>query len=307
MMRSPTPSGAGPRDGAVGLAYAVAAFVFWGLAPIYFKALQAVPPTEIVAHRAVWSLLLVGVLVLLGRRWDELRAALAPASSRAVFACTSALISCNWLTFIWATNSGRLLEASLGYFINPLVNVLLGVVFLQETLTRPQKIAVALAAVGVLNLAVNVGTFPWVSLTVAVSFGLYGLLRKRVPADSTVGLFVETALLTPVALAYLLYLEATGELAFGHGAISRDLLLGSAGVMTALPLLWFVAGARRLKLATVGLLQYLAPTIQFLLAVAFYGEPFTVDHGVTFGMIWTSLVLYSASALSARGGGTAAA
>jgi chloramphenicol-sensitive protein RarD len=284
----------------VGLACALAAFGAWGVNPIYFKALRTVQPLEIVAHRVVWSVLVVAVLVHAGRRWGELRAALAPGSGRAVFALTTVLISINWLIFIWATNNGRLLEASLGYFINPLVNVLLGVLFLRETLTRVQKIAVALAALGVVNQVATVGIFPWISLALALDFGAYGLLRKRVGADSTVGLFIETALLAPVALAYLVYLGATGALAFAHGTPGRDALLAASGVVTAFPLLWFVAGARRLKLATLGLVQYVAPTLQFVLAVGLYGEPFTSAHAITFGLIWISLALYSASALTAR-------
>lgn len=288
------------RESIVGLAYALGAFGAWGINPIYFKALRSVTATEIIAHRVIWSLLVVGALVHAGRRWGELRAAIAPAANRSVFALTTVLITINWLLFIWATHHGRLLEASLGYFINPLVNVLLGVLFLHESLTRLQKIAVALASLGVLNLVVSVGTFPWISVALALSFGTYGLLRKRVPADSTVGLFVETALLTPLALAYLVYLGVTGTLAFAHGPVGRDVLLASAGFVTAFPLLWFVAGARRLKLATLGLVQYVAPTAQFLLAVAFYGEPFTAAHAVTFALIWISLGLYSASVLSTQ-------
>jgi chloramphenicol-sensitive protein RarD len=287
------------RESGIGLAYALAAFGAWGVNPIYFKALRSVPPLEIVAHRVIWSVLVVAALVHAGNRWRELKAVLASGSGRAVFAASTVLISTNWLVFIWATNNDRLLEASLGYFLTPLVNVLLGVAFLRERLTRVQIAAVALAALGVLNQVIALGSFPWISLALAFSFGTYGLLRKRVAADSTVGLFIETTLLMPVALGYLAYLSSTGGSAFGHGPATRDALLVASGAVTAFPLLWFVAGARRLKLATVGLLQYVSPSIQFVLAVALYGEHFTAAHALTFASIWVSLALYSASALSA--------
>ncbi len=285
------------REGLVGLAFAIAAFASWGLAPIYFKALKAVHPTQIVAHRVIWSVLLLVVLVQLTGKWGAVRTAWANPKNRKVLALTTALISGNWLLFIWATNNGQLLQGSLGYFINPLINVTLGVVFLGEILSRVQKFAVGLAAVGVLNLVASHGTFPWIALGLAMSFAAYGLLRKKAPVDTTVGLFLETALMTPVALTFLGYLAWKGELAFGQGDLRMDLLLAASGVITALPLLWFVAGARRLRLATVGLVQYLSPTGQFLLAVLLYDEPFTRAHAVTFGLIWTSLAIYSLGAL----------
>ncbi|HZA51236.1 MAG TPA: EamA family transporter RarD [Myxococcaceae bacterium] len=288
------------RESAIGLAFALAAFGAWGVNPIYFNALRSVSPLEIIAHRVLWSVLVVAVLVHAGNRWRELKAAVAPGSGRAVFLLTSVLISINWLVFIWATHNDRLLDASLGYFINPLVNVVLGVVVLRERLTRVQAIAVALAALGVLNQVWTLGIFPWISLALALSFGTYGLLRKRVAADSTVGLFIETLLLAPVALGYLIYLGVHGALAFGDGPLGRDALLAASGVVTAFPLLWFVAAARRLRLATLGLVQYVAPTAQFVLAVALYGERFTAAHAITFGLIWISLALYSASALNAQ-------
>lgn len=284
------------REGLAGLAFAVAAFASWGLAPIYFKALKSVHPVQLVAHRVIWSVLLLVVLIQFTRKWDAVWAAWADRKNRRVLALTAALISGNWLLFIWAANSGQLLQSSLGYFINPLLNVLLGVVFLGEILNRLQKLAVAIASIGVLNLLAAHGTFPWIALSLALSFGLYGLFRKKVPVDSTVGLFLETALMTPFALIYLAYLGWTGDLAFGQGDTRVDLLLASSGVITAIPLLWFVAGARRLKLATIGLVQYISPTGQFLLAVLLYGETFTRAHAVTFGLIWVSLAVYSLSA-----------
>ena len=256
---------------------------------MYFRALKGIPPLEIAAHRAVWSAgLLLGVVVAL-RRGPTLRALMKQPRQLGVLVATTLLISGNWLLFIWAIEQGRLLEASLGYFINPLVNVLLGVVFLGETLRRAQKVAVALAAVGVSVLIVRLGHLPWISLTLASSFGLYGLLRKRFQIDAIVGLFVETGLLAPFALAFI------GT----RGTAEPGWLLAASGVITAVPLVLFTEGARRLTLSTVGLMQYLAPTGQFLIAVFAFGEPFTAAHAATFACIWGSLALYTADAVRA--------
>jgi chloramphenicol-sensitive protein RarD len=214
-----------------------------------------------------------------------------------VFGATTALISGNWLLYIWAVNSGHLLEASLGYFVNPLVNVLLGVAFLRESLTGRQKAAVALAAAGVLWLVASFGRFPWISLALALSFGLYGLVRKKAGIGALTGLLVETALLAPLALAYLWSRASTG--AFGS-APGTTALLVSAGVITAIPLVLFTVGVQRLRLSTMGFLQYLAPTCQFALAVWLYQEPFTPAHAVTFAFIWASLAVYSFDAVASR-------
>jgi chloramphenicol-sensitive protein RarD len=282
--------------GAAGLLYALGAFGIWGVSPLFFRALAHVPATEIVAHRVAWSLLLLCALVTLKRGWSEVRGALGPLRNRWLFLLTTLLISGNWLLFIWAVTHARVLQASLGYFINPLLSVLLGVVFLGERLRRPQVIAVLLAAAGVLNLVVSHGVFPWISLCLASTFALYGLLRKQVPVESLSGLLIETALLLPLALVYLVLLAGRGASSFGADAPSTSALLIGGGVVTAVPLLWFVNAARRLRLSTLGLMQYLAPTGQFLLAVLAFGEPFTPAHAVTFGLIWASLVLYSVDA-----------
>jgi chloramphenicol-sensitive protein RarD len=289
-----TPS---PRDErSTGLAYALAAYLSWGLLPVYFKALKHVPALEILAHRVVWSLALLAALLAVrggpgaftapfrGGRW-------------AILALTTALISSNWLIYIWAVNSGRVVEASLGYFMNPLVNVLLGVAFLGETLSGRQRAAIALAAVGVVVLVLRAGAFPWVSLLLAASFGLYGLVRKRAAIDAIGGLFAETALLAPLALALLGVQAASGAGAFG-GAPGTSALLAAAGVITALPLVWFTLAVHRLRLSTMGLVQYIAPTGQFLLGVALYREPFTRAHAAAFGLIWASLALYTWDALA---------
>lgn len=256
---------------------------------MYFRALAGVPPLEIAAHRAAWSAALLLVVVAALRRGRVLADVVKQPRQIGVLVATTLLISGNWLLFIWAIQQGRLLEASLGYFINPLVNVLLGVVFLGETLRRLQKVAVALAAVGVSVLVVRLGHLPWISLTLASSFGLYGLLRKRFAIDAVVGLFVETGLLAPFAIAFL------GT----QGTAAPSGLLAASGVITAVPLVLFTEGAKRLTLSTIGLMQYVAPTGQFLIAVLVFGEPFTAAHAATFACIWVSLAIYTADAVRA--------
>jgi chloramphenicol-sensitive protein RarD len=279
-----------------GVLAATAAYLTWGLAPVYWKLLQAVPALELLAHRIVWSFVLVIGWLALSRRLGDLAAAWAHPGTRARLLATTGLIGVNWGLFIWAVNSGHILQASLGYYINPLVSVLLGLVVLGERLSRGQGLAVALAAVGVAVLAVSVGSLPWVSLALAGSFGLYGLLRKTVRADAVLGLGFETSLLTPFALALLVTAGLDGRGAFGRVSATTDGLLAFTGVLTAVPLLLFTAGARRLPLNVVGLLQYITPTCHFALAVAVYHEPFSRAHAVTFALIWSALALYTADA-----------
>jgi chloramphenicol-sensitive protein RarD len=261
--------------------------------PVYWKLLAAVPAHEILAHRIVWSVpLLAGWLAVRGRG-GELRAAVAAPRVLAVLAVTTVLIAGNWWTYIWAVNSGRIVEASLGYFINPLVSVVLGVIFLRERLGRRRVLALALAAAGVAVLTLRLGRLPWVAFALALSFGLYGLLRKQVRAEAETGLLVETAFLWPFALGFLWLREAAGEAAFGHTGTGGGVLLAATGVVTVLPLVWFTRGARRLPLATIGFLQYLAPTLQFLLGVAVYREPFTAGHLAAFALIWAGLAVFT--------------
>ena len=282
-----------PHDpGSAGFAAASAAYLIWGLSPIYFKALRPSPPLEILAHRVVWSVAFLAATVALSGRWGTVRDALAKPRVRAVLALTTVLISCNWLLYIWAVNGGRVLEASLGYFVNPLVNVALGAVVLRESLSRRQLVAVAIAAAGVAVLVVRAGALPWVSLALALSFGLYGLLRKTAQVDALGGLFVETALLAPVSLGYLAVRHGRGEGTFG-GAPGPSLLLAAAGLITAVPLVLFAVGVRRLRLSTIGLVQFIAPTTQFLLAVALYREPLSSAHVAAFALIWLSLAIYA--------------
>jgi chloramphenicol-sensitive protein RarD len=284
-----------PDERARGLGYALAAYLSWGLLPLYFKALAAVPPLEILSHRVVWSLvLLAGLLAARGGAGGF--GLSFPRRRLALLAVTTALITTNWLVYIWAVQAERVIEASLGYFLNPLVNVLLGVAFLVETLSIRQRVAVALAGAGVLVLLLRAGTFPWVALVLAVAFGLYGLLRKRAGIDAVGGLFAETALLAPAALAYLVARAVAGSGTFGVAA-GPTLLLAAGGAVTALPLVWFTLAVHRLRLSTVGLVQYLAPTSQFLIAVLVFREPFGAAHATAFACIWASLAIYTWDAL----------
>jgi len=276
-----------------GILATVGAYTFWGLAPIYWKLVEAVPATQLLAHRIVWSVVMLAVLVAVERRGGELARVFTSTRVVLTLVATTALIAVNWLTFIWAMTTERILEASLGYFINPLVTVLLAMIFLRERLTRGRWISIALAGAGVALLAVRVGSLPWISLVLAASFAFYGLLRKTVRADPEVGLLVETLLLSPWMILLLVRADAAGTGAFGHEGVGADLLLVASGAVTALPLLLFTHGARRLPLSTVGFLQYLAPSMQFLLAIAVYGETFTLDHLAAFVLIWLALALFT--------------
>ncbi len=280
-----------------GVAYAAAAYLTWGLFPLYFRALAGVPAPEILAHRVAWSAVFAAALVSARRRWPEVLRQLRVRGTLPRLAASATLISTNWLVYIWAVNSGKVLEASLGYFVNPLVTVLLGVVFLRDPLTRRQLLALALAAAGVVALVARSGKAPWVALVLAVTFGLYGLVRKRVPVDAAAGLLGEVGLLAPLAVLYLAHLAAAGTAHFGAGAW-RTGLLAASGVVTAVPLLWFAVGVQRLRLSTVGLLQYLNPTVQLAIATLAFGEPFTAAHATAFGCIWASLALYTAEAIA---------
>ncbi len=282
------------KETRLGAAYALGAFFLWGISPLYFKAVEQVPIFEVLAHRVLWSVVFLFVLLSVSRRWAALRSALREPRTLSMLMLSTLVVSVNWFFFIWAITNDRVLESSLGYYINPLVNVLLGTIFLRERLTRWQTVAVCLAAVGVLNLTLQVGTFPWVSLLLASTFGIYGLIRKTVKIESVDGLFVETSIVLPIAVGYLIYLSSNGQGTLGSIDLQTDLLLIAAGLVTAIPLIWFTCGARRLNYSTIGLFQYLAPTCQFLLAVLAFGEAFTWAHVVTFCCIWTALAIYSA-------------
>mgnify|MGYP001823421721 CR=1 FL=1 len=276
-----------------GLLYSATAFLIWGISPIYWKALKTVPAFEIILHRVVWSFLFLILLILIRNRWHEFWKLLRTWKTLAIMTVTSLLVSCNWLVYIWAVNNGFLLQASLGYYINPLVNVLLGFVFLKERLRPYQWIAVILAGVGVLVLTIFYGQFPWIALTLAGSFGLYGLIRKVSPVGSLVGLTIETLLLTIPSVIWLIYLDSNGSGSFLHGKIQITFLLMGASIVTALPLLFFNLGARRITLATLGFMQYIAPSCMFVMAVFIFNEPFINVQFISFIMIWTALGIYS--------------
>lgn len=281
-----------------GFAFAVAAYFAWGIFPVYFRAMKQVPAAEILAHRILWSAVFLSLLVTAGGRWPQLVAALRSWRRFGIYLISTALITSNWLLYIWTVNSGHVLQGSLGYFITPLVNVLLGVLFLGERLRKRQAAAFALAAAGVLILVVRVGTVPWLALGLGLSFGGYGLVRKKGNIDPVIGLLIETLLLAPVAAA-LIAIRAADRTGWLGVEAKTTVLLLLAGVVTALPLIWFAHGVRRLRLSTMGLIQYISPTMQFLGAVFLFHEPFTRPHAIAFACIWLALGLYTADALTA--------
>ena len=272
-----------------GMLYALATFGAWGLNPFYFKAVDQFPAIEVLAHRVVWSSLLLAALISWGRQWRQVGAAVTARRTLATLALTSLIIGGNWMIYIHAMDSDQVLEASLGYYINPLVNILFGRVFLGERLSRTQMLAVALAAIGVLILAIAFGEPPWLALGLAGTFATYGLLRKILRVEALPGLFIETLFLLPIALGLLLILGTR----FGRVDPATDLLLIAAGPVTALPLLWFTHAARRLKLSVLGFFQYLSPSCQFLLAVFAFGEHFGPAHYVTFACIWIAIAIFT--------------
>jgi chloramphenicol-sensitive protein RarD len=281
-----------------GIAYALGAFGLWGAFPLYFAALASVPAPEVLAHRIVWSVLCVAIALWLWRQWPAVGRALADRRTLLALAGSALLISANWLVFIWAVAHGRVLEASLGYYITPLVSVLLGWLVLRERLTPLQWGAVALAALGVGVMLARAGALPWVSLALAATFSAYGLVRKLTAVAAMPGLFIEVLVLAPLAVVYLSVLGGAGNF-FSAGA-GMSLLLAAAGLVTATPLILYAQAVRRLRLASVGLFQYITPTAQMLLAVFVFGETFKPTHAVTFGCIWVALALYSASAWRRR-------
>jgi chloramphenicol-sensitive protein RarD len=280
-----------------GLIAGVACFTIWGLIPIYWKLIGSVPASEILAHRFVWTSIFLSVVLTWQKRWAEVKANVR--SRRSLLYCLTGglAISSNWFLFIWAVLIGRVVETSLGYFITPLMNVLFGGLFLRERLTRWQFVSVLLAGLGVLNLTFGYGRFPWIAVLLCISFGLYGLLRKKSGTAAIPGLFIETILLLPLAIVFLVYLRESNALLFGRTSWWLSILLISTGVVTALPLLWFGYATQHLRLITVGFLQYLSPIGSFLLGVFLYHEPFTRGHLVTFILIWIALAIFSIEAV----------
>lgn len=280
-----------------GILYAAAAYALWGAFPLYFKALQDVPPMQIMVHRIVWSFVFVLLVLAFRRQWKWLGETMRRPKVIAGFAASAVLLSTNWFIYIWAVNDGRVVDSSLGYFINPLVNILLGFVLLRERLRIGQWLAIAIAAAGVLWLTWQTGHPPWIGLALALTFGTYGLLRKTAALGALEGLSLETLLLFPFAFGYLAWLTANQHNAFLAATASSQWLLAAAGPITAIPLLLFAAGARRISMATLGILQYIGPTLQLLIGVWMYHEPFSGNRLFGFAVIWSALAVYSLEGL----------
>ena len=279
-----------------GVFFALAAFTSWGLLPVYWKLLAGIPAHEILMHRLLWTGVFAALLVAIASRGAEVRAILRSPRYLLALTASSLLLAGNWLTFIWAVNRGQIVATSLGYYLNPIVSVALGVLVLRERLRPLQLVAVGLAAAGVVAFGVLRGELPWIALVLASSFALYGLIRKTVPVASIAGIAVETGIIAPFAALAIAWREGHGAGAFSNAAAlggHKPVLLIASGVVTALPLIWFASATRRLRLATVGILQYIAPSIALAVAVLFYDEPFTRAHAVAFACIWTALALYS--------------
>lgn len=282
-----------------GFWYALGAYGLWGLFPIYWKWLQDVPALQVIGHRIAWSFILLMVVIFSTRQWTKLRSTLTP-RVLGLYSIAGLLLSANWLIYVWGVNSGHIVETSLGYFINPLLSVLLGVIFLGERLRPVQWLPVGLAALGVIYLTWTYGSLPWIALSLAFSFGFYGLVKKTSPLGSLYGLTLETGLVFLPAAGYLIFTETTGQGAFGHSGLIPDLLMIGGGVVTTVPLLMFASAAKRIPLTMVGIMQYIAPTLQFLLGVLLYKEPFTSTRLVGFSLIWVALVIFWAEGLLAR-------
>ena len=276
-----------------GILAGIGAYTMWGLFPIYWRLLEKDPAIEILAHRMVWSLIFVVILLSVQKEWRWLGPVLRNRRTVLIYTLAAILLAINWFAYIWAVNAGYVVEASLGYFINPLVNFLLGVIFLGEKLRPWQVAAVILAGAGVVYLTVSYGSLPWISLVLAFTFGMYGLIKKTAVLESTHGFSLETMVLFLPALGYLLYREATGIGAFGHQGTVTTLLLALAGPVTAVPLLMFGYSARKIPLSMLGFIQYITPTLQFLLGVFIYLEPFPPARLVGFSIIWLALLVYS--------------
>ncbi|MCR9944175.1 EamA family transporter RarD [Vibrio owensii] len=276
-----------------GVLLAIGAYTMWGIAPIYFKSIAEVSPLEILSHRVIWSFFLLAALLHFGRHWRSVRDIIKNKTKMMFLVSTAILVGANWLIFIWAVNSNHMLDASLGYYINPLINVLLGMVFLGERLRKLQWFAVVLAACGVLVQLIIFGSVPVVAIALAMSFGCYGLLRKKVSVEAQTGLFIETLVMLPAAAIYLLFIASSPTSNMLDNPMQLNTLLIAAGVITTLPLLCFTGAATRLKLSTLGFFQYIGPSLMFLLAVLIYGEPFTSDKAITFAFIWGALVVFS--------------
>jgi chloramphenicol-sensitive protein RarD len=282
--------------------YAVGAYFTWGLFPIYWKWLQHIPALQLIGHRILWSCAMLFGIVVVRRQWRDFRTVASSRRALRIYFLAGALIGFNWLIYVWAVNSGFIVETSLGYFINPLISILLGVFVLGERLRFGQWLAIGLAAAGVLYLTFAYGSLPWIALSLACTFGLYGLVKKTAPLGAVHGLALETLFLLAPAVAYLIFLEDGGRGAFLHMGILTDVLLAGCGLVTTVPLLLFAAAAQRIPLSRIGLFQYMAPTLQFLLGVLVYKEPFTSSQFIGFAIVWAALALSALEGVLARRG-----
>ncbi len=275
-----------------GVLYGIGAYVLWGFFPIYWKVLHQVSAFQVIGHRIGWSFIVLIFFIVITRQWQEFRSVASNAKTIGIYAIAGVLLSINWLIYVWGVNADFIVETSLGYFINPLLSVLLGVLFLRERLRSAQWIPVVLAALGVIYLTVVYGRLPWIALSLAFSFGFYGLVKKLAPLGSLYGLTLETAIVFPIALVYLIFVEINGAGAFLHNGMRIDLFLAGSGIVTTIPLLMFASAAKQIPLTMVGILQYIAPTLQFLIGVFIYKEPFDQAHLIGFGIVWIALIVF---------------
>lgn len=275
-----------------GILNGLGAYALWGFFPIYWKFLQNVPALQVIGHRIGWSFLFLLLILLVTRQWNSFRASALTPKILAIYSVAAVLLSVNWLVYVWGVNAGFIVETSLGYFINPLISVLLGVIFLRERLRAVQWVPITLAAAGVIYLTVTYGRLPWIALSLAFSFGIYGLVKKLAPLGSLYGLTLETALVFPIALIYLAVVNFMGTGAFLHEGPATDLLLIGTGIVTSIPLLMFASAARQIPLTMIGILQYIAPTIQFLIGVFLYHEPFDRSRMIGFSLVWIALIIF---------------
>lgn len=281
------------KETQLGIYYTMAAFFMWGLVPIYFKQVAHVAALEVIVHRVIWSCLFLALVIVVSQGTRQTWHYLKQRNLMLSLLLCAVVISINWFVFIWAVAQGRIVETSLGYYINPLINIIFGFLFFSERLRKWQVVAIAIAAVGVLYQVILLGEFPWISLALALSFATYGALRKHIKIDATNGLFIETLWLSPIALLLMFWIDQQGLLAFSTEDPSTLWLLLAAGLVTSLPLLAFAAGARRISLTLVGVLQYIGPSMSFLIAVFYYDEPMDIDRLITFALIWCALALFT--------------
>lgn len=282
-----------------GLWYAIGAYVWWGFFPIYWKLLKHVPALQLIGHRIVWSFAALIVVIIIIRQWSEFRKSVFNFKVLRLYLLAAILIAVNWFLYVWAVNAGHIVETSLGYYINPLLSVLMGVIFFRERLNLWQWIPIGMAAMGVLYLTISMGSLPWIALVLAFSFASYGLVKKVAPLSSLHGLTLETFILLVPATVFLLYTEYTGAGAFTHSGWLTDLMIIGAGVITTIPLLLFASATKRIPLSFVGILQYIAPTIQFLIGVLFYKEQFSVEQFIGYSLVWIALIIFGFNSFSA--------